>query len=202
MNGMGYSPRLMSDAKEEVSRALERAKSSHSVQEASIPGFARVWVAPKDLMSQMPMAGTFYLTSAPERELQSRLEAKIRDKMDQISKERFDSVLAVYSDVAGWQSLEELFNRPTSEIEVVINTIPNLMGLSLAGFAGLLRSAGSEPPQSKGAMTLFMSEIGIQEPYAFLNWTNNYSVHPLPTRLFSAFQEYPSSLKNLPSLPV
>ncbi|MDG6950217.1 MAG: hypothetical protein JRM77_10345 [Nitrososphaerota archaeon] len=204
VNGMIYSPKLASWARDEVSSALERAKSSHSVQEATVPGFARVWVAPRDLANQMPagVAGRFSLTNAPEQDLQVRLVKKIKDKMNQISKEGQDSVLVLYSDVAGWQSLEELFGRPRSEIEVVINTIPSLMGLSLAGFGGILRPLETfqHEPQSKNSMSLFMSEIGIQEPYAFLTWTNRYSAHHIPPGVFQAFQNYPLNLKRLPSL--
>jgi hypothetical protein len=201
LNGIGYSPRLVALAKEEVSSAFEKAKSSHRVQQVSIPGFARIWVAPKDSASQMPegVAGMFALTNAPEKDLQIRLEAKIRDKLEQISGEELDSVLVVYSEAAGWQSLEDLFNGPAHEIDVVINTIPSLMGLSLAGFGGLLRS--QEPPKSKESMTLFMSEIGPQEPYAFLNWANKYSSHPMPSGVFQAFQNYPVNLQRLPPFP-
>jgi hypothetical protein len=200
LNGMRYSPQLVTLAKEEVSSAFERARSNHSVQEVNIPGFVRIWVAPKDTASQMPegVAGMFSLTNAPEKDLQSRLETKIREKMSQISGEGLDSVLVIFSDVAGWQSLEDLFKKPANEIDVVINTIPSLMGITLAGFGGLLRSPQSEQPQSKESMTLFMSEIGTQEPYAFLNWTNRYSTRPLPARFFSAFQNYPTNMNGLP----
>jgi hypothetical protein len=200
LNGIRYSPQLVTLAREEVSLAFERAKSSHSVQEVSVPGFARIWVAPRDAASQMPegVAGMFSLSNTPEKDLQIRLESKIREKMSQISGEGLDSVLVIFSDVAGWQSLEDLFKKPANEIDVVINTIPSLMGLSLAGFGGLLRSPQSEQPQSKESMTLFMSEIGTQEPYPFLNWTNKYSIHSLPSGVFSAFQNYPTNLKSLP----
>jgi hypothetical protein len=203
VNGMLYSKSQDTEARERITAGVERARANHDVEHIMIPGFVNMWVAPSSMVDQMPSGarGIFEFTNPPEPDLQLRLARKVKDKMSQISREGTDSFLIVYSDLVGWQGLEELLSKPSSEIEVVINTVPSLMGLSLAAFAGILSTPENRLPRSKDSMILFISELGKQEPYGFLNWRNEFSNHPIPPGIFSAFQNYAANMEKLPSLP-
>lgn len=203
VNGMLYSKSQGAVARERITAGVERARANNRVEHIVIPGFVNMWVAPNSMAEQMPSEarGMFEFTNPPEPDLQLRLARKVEDKMSQISREGTDSFLIVYSDLVGWQGLELLLKKPSSEIEVVINTIPSLMGLSLAAFAGIMSTPENRLPQNKDPMTLFVSELGKQEPYGFLNWKNDFSTHPIPPGVFSAFQDYGSNMEKLPSLP-
>lgn len=199
INGTQLAVREIPNMKIAIKEAVGRAKDAHSLQQVNFPGTANIYIAPSDLVGQMPegMRGMFGFTPPYDRSFEEKVTRKIQSKMAQLSQTDLPVILSIFSQIHGYETLKAIFEKGRDDIEVVIGTIPQLMALVLSESFPLWTPQIIEAKIGTQVKTLFVSDIGIREPYAFLSWRNGYSTRIPQEEVLGAFERYSTNLANL-----
>jgi hypothetical protein len=201
LSAINISDKVISEMKLQIEAAVKEANTNRTVVTINRPGFATLSIAPRDLASQMPegTSGMTSFNSPYERRFEEKITRAVEKKMKQIQ-QNDASFLVMFSDIGHFTDMESIFKEWLDRVGLTLGTFPQLMGVNLGTPLPMLETGMNLTTKTQDQKTIFVSEIGVHEPYAFLNWQNKYAMKRMPQEMLYAFQNYGEHLNGLPQL--
>ncbi len=186
----------------QIVEAIEKAVDSHEIVKVNMPGVALVYVAPKDLASEMPedSRGSFRFIQPYPRSTEEKIGKKLRDKARQVFVGDRSAFLIVYARMIGLEGATSLYEDLRDDIGAVIPSFPKLTGLVVtAPLTGVGVPEGEEK-RIRGDRTLLYSRPSVDEFVASVIWRNTHADVSMPNEVLEAFKKYSANLEDLPTL--
>jgi len=193
----------------QVKETINLVKETNKVERLYFEGIATIILAPNNLSNQMPedCRGNFSFKGPPTRNIEEKIQRKIKDKSKQLFNFDEPVVLYLYTQMINRQVISNLFLKEMDEISFILATYPKLSGLILT-----VPHQRIEVPSALKADSLQKSyyknksfleyDAGFYQYESTVIWMNQYAKQQFPTEIQHALDRYPENLTKLKSLQI
>ncbi len=201
------SPKILEDVLNRIKEAIDEAKASHKVQKFNDEGVATIYLAPHDMVEQIPEDSkhTFRYNQPPHRSIEEQINRKIGEKNKQLRDYNEPGILFLYTQMIGRQEISKLFEQSMDDVEVALASYSKLLGLVLTvPHLGIQVASAVEvedlKKQTKNGKMFLESEAGVYQYESSLIWKNLHADKSFPKEVQSALMNYSSNLPKLAPL--
>ncbi len=198
------SSKILEDILKQVNQAIDEAKDSHTVRKFNYKGVATIYIAPNDMVDQMPADSrrAFCFGSPPQRSIEEKINRKIAEKNRQLQQREELGILFVYTQMMDRKSVSDLFEKTMDDVAITLTSYPKLLGLVLTvPHLGIeVASAVKTGDLKKEFMNskLFLeTEVGFYQYESSLLWKNLHADRVFPEEFVHALENYSSNLSRL-----
>lgn len=201
------SPKILEDVLKQVNRAIDEVKDSRKVKKFNYEGVATVYLAPHDMVDQMPVdcRRTFRFNQPPRKSIEEQINRKIEKKNKQLRHHNELGILFLYTQMIDRQFVSKLFDQPMDDVEVTLASYPKLLGLVLTvPHLGIEVASAVKAEDLKkeyrGSKLFLETEAGFYQYESSLLWKNLHADRGFPEKLVHALENYSLNLSKLTPL--
>lgn len=189
----------------QVMELIDRAKKLHEVQKLNFKGVATIYLAPDDLVDQIPAdcRRSFQFVSPPNRKpIENQIQQKIGKKSRQLFKDKESGLLFLYTQMIDREKVFQLFKNDMDDVIAILASYPKLLGVILiVPHLGMEVVSAIQSISLKNESTenkiLLECEAGKYQYESIIVWKNLHGDNDFPEEIISALKNYSSNLTNL-----
>lgn len=188
----------LNELKEDMQRAIGTAEETQDVVPVNIPGLLNILVADRGSASKLPekWRGLIEMRTKTPLPKKDRLARLVEEKVKHHFSNTVPSVLVVYDRLTWAEKVREFFDDPQRDVEDVVGTFPNVVGVILVHPFTSHRPL--EPERIDLETRSFLGySMPDNEAERCIVWRNPMSEHPALESVISCFTEFPSNLERL-----
>jgi len=201
------SPQERQKILDQLNTKIDEVKESRKVEKLNFEGVATIYVAPHDMVNQMPedCRRSFRLIQPHRRSVEELVCRKIKEKSEQLFSHSDMGLLFLYTQMIDEQTIFKLFEHGMDDVEVMLASYPKFMGLVLTvPHQGIhVVSAGKSDDLRKiykDNKAFLESEAGVYQYESSIIWKNMHANQIFPENIRHALENYSSNLTNLAPL--
>ena len=200
--------KVLTEIVNQVKEKTEQIKITNEYVKLSFPGYATIYIAPRDKMSEIPEGcrGMYTFAQPPRRSIEGKIRRKIIGKHVQIFSSGKPVFLFLYTQTIDAKMLHEYFNKIADNVEVILASYPALLGLVLTvphlrlGVVSSL-SSDSLKRETKNNKVFLESEVGKYQYESSIIWKNLHADQTFPSEILYAMENISSNSNKLLQLP-
>lgn len=208
----GFVSKVPSSAKiqrilDQLNMKIDEAKESRKVEKLNTEGVATLYVAPHDMVNQMPedCRGSLRLILPHRRSVEELVCKKIKEKSEQLFSHNDTGILFLYTQMIDEQTIFQLFENDMDDVKVMLASYPKFMGLILTvphqGIHAVSAVKSDDLRKKYRDNKAFLeSEAGVYQYESSIIWKNMHANQIFPENILHALENYSSNLTNLAPL--
>lgn len=193
---------------DQVKEKTKQIKETKESVKLSFPGYATIYIAPRDKISEIPEGcrGMYTFAHSPRQPIEVKIRRKIIKKHVQLFSSGKPVILFLYTQTIDNEMLYEYFKKVAENIEVILASYPILLGLVLTvphrGMEVVSSlSLDSLKRESKKNKVFLESEVGKNQYESSIIWQNLHADQAFPLEILSAIENISSNSNKLLQLP-
>lgn len=202
------SPKEMETIVNQVNESINRSRDTHKVEKLNFKGVATIYIAPNDLVDQIPAdcKGSFHFVGPPKRKsIENQIQQKIEKKSEQLFGDNQSGILFLYTLMMDRKEVFQLFKTDMDDVTAILASYPKLLGLVLTVphheigrvSASKLVTLKSEYKKDK---ILLECEAGRYQSESIIVWKNLHADYDFPDEVINALKNYSANLSNIEPL--
>ncbi len=184
------SPKILEDVLKQVNRAIDETKDSRKVKKFNYEGVATIYLAPHDMVDQMPEDSrhTLCFVQPPRKLIEEQIKRKIEEKNKQLKHHNEPGILFLYTQMIRRQSVSKLFEQPMDHVSVALASYSKLLGLVLTvphmgiEVANAVKTEDLKK-ERRGGKLFLETEAGSYQYESSLLWKNLHADRGFPENL-------------------